>query len=529
MAPHATPTSSWSPLRIRLFRSLWLATIVANVGTWMQEVGSGWLMTTLSPSPSMVALVSAAESIPIMLLALPAGAIADIVDRRRLLLAVESFAVVVAAALAAITWLGLTTPWVLLGFTFALGVCAALTMPAWSAIVPELVPPVELPAAIALNSVAINVSRALGPAIGGVLVATVGPWLVFLLNAVSSAGILAVLLRWKRPARKSSLPAERFTSAIRVGLRFVAHTRALQNVLVRGIAFFAFASATWSLLPLVVRSELARGPETYGILLACIGAGAVAGAMALPRLRARLSRDGMVAAASLLYAAAALALAHIRSVPLLAVAMLALGVAWIAILSTLQVAAQLTLPEWVRARGLAAFLTVFMGGMALGSILWGQVATFAGIPFALTAAAAGMALAVAATRRFGLGGKQVRDFTPTMAWPVPLLAAGSEPDSPTLVTIDYRVDPAGRADFIAAMQHVREMRRRNGAYYWELFHDSADPAQFREVFMDESWIEHLRQHERVSVGDQQVLQRAKQYLAGGEETHSAHWLAARID
>src|SRR6185295_14829103 len=225
------------------------------------------------------------------------------------------------------------------------------------------------------------------PAIAGLLVAAVGPWLVFVLNALSYFGILAVLVRWKREHRKSALPAERFFSAIRIGVRFITHTRTLQVVLVRGIAFFVFASATWSLFPLIVRRELGRGPEVYGFLLTCIGVGAVAGALVLPRVRARLSRDTLVAGASALYALAALALAYVQSIGLLAVAMLATGVAWISILSALQVAAQMTLPAWVRARGLAAFVVVFMAGMALGSILWGQVAARIGIPATLTTAA----------------------------------------------------------------------------------------------------------------------------------------------
>src|SRR5436190_17418711 len=388
-APVRAPPSPWSPLQNGLFRGLWIATIVSNIGTWMQDVGAGWLMTSLSSSPSMVALVEAADSIPVMLLAMPAGALADIVDRRRLLIAVQFYLLAVAGTLGLLTFLGMTTAWVLLGFIFALGVGAAVIMPAWSAIVPDLVRPDELQSAVALNSVAINVSRAIGPAIAGVLVAAVGAWLVFVLNALSYIGILAVLLLWRREHHKSSLPAERFFSAIRVGVRFVMHTHALQVVLIRGSAFFVFASATWALFPLIVRRELERGPEVYGLLLTCIGVGAVAGAMLLPRLRVMVSRDLLVAGASALYAVAALALAHLHSVFLLCVAMLATGVAWISILSALQVSAQMTLPSWVRARGLAAFVVIFMGGMALGSILWGQVANRIGISAALTTAAIG--------------------------------------------------------------------------------------------------------------------------------------------
>jgi MFS family permease/quinol monooxygenase YgiN len=519
--------SAWSPLRIALFRSLWIATIVSNVGGWMQDVGAGWLMTELSSSPSMVALVEAADSLAIMLLALPAGAVADIVDRRRLLIVIQAYLMVVAAALGILTLLGETTAWMLLGFTFALGVGAAMMMPAWSAIVPDLVPGEQLAPAVALNSVAINASRAIGPAIAGLLVAAVGPWLVFILNALSYIGILAVLIGWRREHRRSTLPAERFMSAIRVGMRFVLHADALQVVLIRGSAFFIFASATWSLFPLIVRQELGRGPEIYGLLLTCIGAGAVAGAGLLPRVRARISRDALVAGASALYAAAALALAYVQNLGLLSVAMLATGAAWISILSALQVSAQLTLPPWVRARGLAAFVVVLMGGMALGSILWGQVATRIGIPAALTIAAAGMLLAIVATWRFKLGPHQVLDFTPTMDLPLPVLAEQPEPDVSVMVTIAYHIRPDKRAEFVAAMQEVRKMRRRNGAYFWQLFHDSEDPTRFVETFMDESWMEHLRQHERASVADREILRRAKEYLVEGGSTRSSHWLADR--
>jgi len=253
----------------------------------------------------------------------------------------------------------------------------------------------------------------------------------------------------------------------------------------------------------------------------------VSGAMLLPRVRAKISRDALVAASSALYALAALALAHVHDVALLAVAMLATGVAWISILSALQVSAQMTLPPWVRARGLSAFVVVFMGGMALGSILWGQVATRIGIPAALTTAAAGMALAIVLTWRFKLGHHEVLDFRPAMDWPLPLLAETPEPDVTVMVTISYRIQSDKRAEFVAAMQSVREMRRRNGAYFWQLFHDSEDPTRFVETFMDESWMEHLRQHERASVADREIQRRAKQYMVEGETTRSSHWLADR--
>jgi len=507
---------------------VWLATVVSNIGTWMNDVGAGWLMTSLASSPAVVALVAAATTLPVMLLALPAGAIADIFDRRRLLVGVQVYFTFVIGALAVLTFFDLVTPWLLLAFSFAVGAGTALALPAFSAIVPQLVSPAELPAAVALNSIGINISRAIGPALGGLLVAAAGPWLVFALDAISSIGVLVVILRWRSPPRQSTLPAERFFSAIRIGLRFIAHTQPLQAVLIRGAGFFIFASATWALFPLVVRQELQRGPEVYGLLLTCIGVGAVAGAILLPRVRDKTSRSALVSGASVLYALAALMLAHVHNLALLIAAMLATGVAWITILASLQVSAQLALPDWVRARGLAAFAMVLTGGMALGAIGWGQVAARVGIPAALTAAAIGMLAAIALTWRFHLREGKAPDFTPSADWAAPVLAEEPGPDSgPVLVTIEYRVDAAQRTEFIAAMRDVREMRRRNGAFAWYLFHDSAEPTRFLESFLDESWTEHLRQHERVSIADREIQRRANQYLVKGESTRSTHWLADR--
>ncbi len=351
---------------------------------------------------------------------------------------------------------------------------------------------------------------------------------MFALNAVSYVGILAVLVRWRREHRKSTLPAERFLTAIRVGMRFVMHTHALQVVLIRGGAFFVFASATWSLFPLIVRRELGRGPEIYGLLLTCIGVGAVAGAMLLPRLRARFSATAAGRGRERTLRSPPSPLGTCRTSGSLAVAMLATGVAWISVLSALQVSAQMTLPSWVRARGLAAFVVVFHGRDGARELVWGQVATRIGIPATLTTAAIGMLIAIGLTWSFKLGAHEVLDFTPSMEWAAPVLAETPEDDSgPILVTIEYRVDLAHRAEFVTAMQAVREMRHRNGAYFWELFHDSADPARFIECFMDESWLEHLRQHERVSVADREIQRRAKQYMVEGATTRSQHWLADR--
>ena len=354
-------------------------------------------MTSLTVSPLMVALVQAATTAPVFLLALPAGALADIVDRRRYLITSQVWMMIAAATLGALTLSGITTAPILLVFTFAIGIGTAMMMPAWGAITPELVLRAELQTAISLNTIGMNISRSVGPALAGLIVATAGPGMVFILNAISFLAVIAALKSWQRTPTVSELPAERVFGAIRAGLRYARHSPELRAVLTRGAAFFVFASASWALLPLIVRQELKSGPGTYGLFLACMGIGAIAGALLLPHAHVRATRDRMVAGATGLYSIAMLALAHSENVYTAGAAMLVMGVAWISVVSPLMTAAQTALPSWVRARGLALFWVVFMGGMATGSALWGQISSWVGIPYALTAAAIGALAGIAAT------------------------------------------------------------------------------------------------------------------------------------
>jgi MFS family permease len=530
IASPAAAISAWSPLRNEMFRYVWMATVVSNIGAWMQEVGAAWLMTTLAPDPFMVALVQTATTLPAVLLVLPAGALADIVDRRRFLIGVQLWMVFVSATLAVLTLAGLTTGWTLLGFTFALGLGTALMMPAWAAVTPELVPRAELQSAIALNSVGINVSRAIGPAVAGLIVSAVGSWAVFLLNSISYIGVIAVLIWWKREQPKRLLPAERFAGAFRAGVRFALHAPELQRVLARSLGFFIFASATWSLFPLVVRNELERGAQTYGALLGCIGIGAVSGALYLPRLRSRYSKDLLIAAATVIYACAALLLAHVRDMAAAAVAMLATGAAWITVLSSLQVSAQTALPAWVRARGLAVYMVLFMAGMAAGSALWGHLAGVTSIPTALTLAAMGALVGIALTWRFKLGGQDIVDLAPSMHWPAPVVSEEMNPDrGPVMVTIEYHIEPARQPEFASAMQEMRRLRQRDGAFYWQLFQEASDPTRFTECFMNESWLDHLRQHERVTNSDRELQQRIESFHTGESRPRATHLIAAKAD
>jgi len=521
-------SAPWAPLQHPVYRMLWIASIVSNIGSWMHEVGAGWLMTSLAPSPLMVALVQAATTAPVFLLALPAGALADIVDRRRYLIASQVWMLITAATLGVLTLAGMTTAPLLLIFTFALGIGTAMMMPAWGAITPELVQRNELQAAIGLNTMGMNVARSVGPALAGLIVATAGPGMVFILNALSFLAVIAALKRWQRAPGVSELPAERVFGAIRAGVRYARHSPELRSVLTRGAAFFVFASASWALLPLIVRQELKSGPGTYGLFLACLGIGAIAGALLLPHVRARVSRDRIVAGATGLYSIAMLALAHSGNVYAAGAAMLVTGAAWISVVSSLMMAAQISLPGWVRARGLALFWVVFMGGMAAGSALWGQIAAWVGIPYALTIAAVGALLGMAATWSFRIGQHEIDDLTPSLYWPTPMMTDDVEIDrGPVMVTVEYLIDPASIDEFTKIMHQMRRIRRRDGAFMWELFNDIEHPDRMVECFMIESWLEHLRQHERVTVADRDVIEKTRAFHLGSEPPKVTHLVAGK--
>ncbi len=524
--PKDSSASPWAPLRHRVFRMLWIASVVSNIGSWMHEVGAGWLMTSLAPSPLMVALVQAATTAPVFLLALPAGALADIVDRRRYLITSQVWMMITAATLGILTLAGLTTATILLFLTFALGIGTAMMMPAWGAITPELVQRAELQAAIGLNTIGMNVARSVGPALAGLIVAAAGSGMVFILNAVSFVAVIAALMSWQRPQSMSELPAERVAGAVRAGLRYARHSPELRAVLTRGAGFFVFASASWALLPLIVRQQLNSGPGTYGLFLACMGLGAIAGALLLPQVHARLSRDWSVAGATVLYSLAMLALAHSGNVYTAGVAMLLTGAAWISVVSSIMTAAQTALPAWVRARGLALFWVVFMGGMAAGSALWGQIASWVGIPSSLTLAAVGALVGIVATWRYRIGQHDVQDLSPSLYWPTPMMADEREVDrGPVMVTVEYQIDPARLHEFTRVMHQMRRLRRRDGAFMWELFSDIERPERMVECFMVESWLEHLRQHERVTVADHDVIEKTRAFHLGSALPKVTHLVA----
>jgi MFS family permease len=521
--------SPFAPFRHPAFAVIWTATLVSNVGGWMYGAASGWLMTSLDSDPFIVALVSAVSSLPICLFAIPAGALADIFDKRKFLIVVEILTTVVSAIYAVIVGLGWATPGNLLLFTFLIGAAGALTVPAWQAVVPQLVPKSDLPPAIAANSVGVNISRALGPALSGATISAYGIVAPFWINALSNLAIVGSLLWW-RPAKRSGtrLPAERFGQAILAGLRYARHNPHLRATLIRAAGFFLFASAYWALLPLVARQQITGGPGLYGVLLGAIGVGAVAGAFFLPWLKSKLGPDRLMALGALGQAVAMVlyGLAHEPATALLA--SLIAGATWIAALATLSVSTQVALPDWVRGRGLALYTTVFFGCLTLGSAAWGEIAVLVGLPEAHFLAAAGAVAAIALTWHWKLQTAAGIDLTPSMHWPAPSTTLDIAQDrGPVLVTVEYRIRPQDREAFLKAMAKLEHERRRDGAYRWGLFEDAAEAGRMVETFLVESWMEHLRQHERVTNADR-ILQEAvrKFHLHGAPKV--THLIAAEL-
>lgn len=518
---------AWSALRQPLFRALWIASVTSNIGTWMHEAAAGWLMASLTSSHVMVALMQTAATLPAFALALPAGALADVVDRRKMLLFTQGWMLVVAVSLATLTFFQLISPLLLLALTLALGAGAAMNSPALQATTPEIVPRAELPSAVALTGLGLNLGRALGPALGGIVVAFFGVWAAFLLNTLSFVSVLAVLYRWRRRGQCRHGPRERVSTAIRAGIRYARHAPALKAVLVRAALFVPFASSLWALLPLYARDELRLGSIGYGILFGCLGIGSAAGALLLPIARRKFSTDSLLVSGSILFAVTSLALAEVRYLSVAAAVMIAAGTAWIAAAASLSLAVQRAAPTWVRARAIALYLLVFQGAMASGSVLWGAIAARFGVCAAFFAAAAGLIAGLAACYRYRLDGSETLDLTPSWHWPEPAPLIKPRPeDGPVLITVEYRIDAKHAVDFTFAMQPVQQQRLRDGAFRASLYSDPADPQRFIETFVVDSWAEHLRQYERLTVSDRIAEERALSFHIGNKPPLMSHYIYA---
>ena len=505
-------TDPFGPLKIPLFRDRWVASTVSSLGTWMQDTAGTWLMTVLTTSPLLIALMQTAASLPVLFLGLLAGATADIYERRRLLIFWQCWMLASVAVLAVLTFFGVITPVMLLLFTFLLNIGSAMNNPAWQAIVPELVPREEIPNAVTLNAASNNIARALGPALGGLMIAAYavphrGAGWVFALNSASFAGVIWILWRWKRtPIYKSALPSERIAGSVRSGLRYLRYAPDLQGPLIRSFIFTFFVSAVWSLLALVAKSDLHQGAMGYGILNGCLGMGAVMGATLLARIRRRVDADTLLLGMTLYYVATLLILALVRIPVVVIVALIGAGFAWTTTMSTLNVSVQLSVPAWVYARALGVYLMAFQGGLALGSVLWGAIAERSSTQVSLICAAVGLAATLPFTQRIHILKGMLPDMTPYQ-WkrPLPGFAAATDlDDGPVRISVDYHIPHENYAAFTRVIHLLEGVRLRGGAVRWGIYRDAADAEHLNETFIMESWLDFLRSRERMTAADQAI-------------------------
>lgn len=519
-------TSTWAPLRSPVYRALWIAQLVSNLGTWMQTVGAQWMLVGDPRAAVLVPLVQTATTLPVMLLALPSGVLADLIDRRRLLIATQGAMAAGVGLLAALTGAGLTTPAVLLTLLFVIGCGQALVAPAWQAIQPDLVPAHQIPSAAALGSMSINLARAIGPAIAGVLVSLSGPTLVFALNAVSFVGIVIVLVWWRRPPVEHNYPPERALAALSAGGRFIRSSPIVRRILLRAALFVGPASALWGLLPVIAATQLGLSSSGYGLLLGALGAGAVLGAFLLSRLRSRFGQNTLLTVAAGGFAVATAVLALVPNFLAVLLALLVGGASWLLSLSTLNASMQLSLPSWVRARGLSVYQLVFMGGQAVGSLVWGLVAGATTSVTSLLISAGLLVVCGLSSLWWPLHAKTGDlDLTPSSHWPEPALIFEPEPlDGPVLVITSYRVAPANEEAFLTAMDVLGRSRQRTGASQWRLFRSIEHEQTFVEAFIVRSWGEHLHQHYTRLTGQDRLIEETVERYTDGPPV-SEHYLA----
>lgn len=527
-APISLRASAWAPLGIRIYRLLWLAVLASNVGTWMQVVGAQWLLVSLPHAATLVALVQTADTLPDLLLALPGGALADIFDRRRFLIWLQWFQIAAGAVLTALTLAGQMTPPLLLGFTFLLGAAGAIETPAYQALIPELVPRHQLHAAAALGGVNINLARAVGPALAGLLIAKLGVGWVFALNTFSFLFLPLVLLGWRRQMIAASEDPERFLPALRAGGRYVRHDPVTRRILLRLGLFVAPATAIWALLPLLATERLHMSAGGYGLLLGALGVGAILGALVLPRLTARFSPNPLLLLATVTYGAAAAAVALVTTPALAFLALLPAGAAWMVVISSSNAEIQLFLPEWVRARGLATYQMVLFGSQALGALGWGLLAEQAGLVTAVLLAAALLVAGAATLKPWPLIDTRGLDRSPSVHWPEPNITFQPEPETPVAVSTVYTVTPEREAQFLEAMQDIRLSRLRTGAIAWRLYREGESNRVFIESYLVATWEEHLRQHHGRLTGADAVADARVRALSDPKPS-SKHWFPTELD
>jgi MFS family permease len=507
--------SAFAPLRAPVFRMLWFTWLAANTSMWMSDVASAWLMTSLGPSPLWVALVQTASTLPVFLLGLPSGALADTVDRRRYFMMTQFWVAGVATILCAVILMDAMTAPLLLALTFANGVGLAMRWPVFAAIIPEVVSRPLLPQALALNGIAMNASRIIGPLVAGALIASVGSAYVFVLNAVLSIVAGLTIMRWRRVHQESPLGREPLANAMRVGVQYVWQSSRLRSVLLRIALFFLHSTALLALLPLVARAMPGGQASTFTALLASMGVGAIIAALLMPRIRTWLPLQPRVLVGTAVQSAAALVVAYAPSIYVAVPAMVFAGMAWITVANSLTVAAQMALPDWVRARGMSIYQMALMGSTALGAALWGQIATSTSISTALAMSAATSVLAMWIAQRKLLDRGTEEDLTPSRVIKVPEMEVPPRAGR-IQVRVEYVIDPERATEFLALMQESRRSRLRQGALDWQLLHDLNHPERYVEQIIDPSWTEHLRRFDRITGADVALRDRRLAFHVGEE-------------
>lgn len=502
--------SPFVPLRQPVFRAVWFASLASNFGGLIQAVGASWLMTSIAASADLVALVQASTTLPVMLFSLAAGAIADNYDRRRIMLTAQLFMFAVSIGLAVFSWFGWLTPWTLLAFTFLIGCGTALNNPAWQSSVGDMVPRQDVPAAVTLNSVAFNIARSVGPAIGGAIVAASGAFAAFAINAVSYVALLAVLWRWTPPKVERLLPRETLWIAMSAGLRYVAMSPNIRSVILRAFAFGFGGIVVLALLPLIARDLVKGGPLVFGVLLGAFGAGAVAGAFLSARLRRMLTTEALVRLTFAAFAVAVAVMAVSTSLWLTMLALCVTGGSWVMTLSTFNATVQLSAPRWVVGRALALYQMGAFGGMALGSWVWGRAILHIGTEQTLLVAAFTLLAGAALGLRYALPPLEALNLDPLSRWREPKVAVDIEPRSgPVIVTIEYIIAEEDVVAFLGAMAERRRIRRRDGARHWALLRDLTNAELWIERYDSPTWVEYVRQNQRVTQADAEIGERVR--------------------
>ena len=522
-------SQAWAPLRRPVFRLLWGTWLTANICMWMNEVASAWLMTTLTASPMMVALVQSASVLPVVLFGLPSGALADILNRRRWFMFTQFWVAANAVVLCVVLAADAMTAPLLLALTFGNGIGLAMRWPVYAAIVPELVSRAELPSAIALNGIAMNTSRIVGPVVAGALIASLGTGYVYLLNAALSLVAGLVIMRWRLEPKTSVLPGERFLGAMRVGFQYVAQSPLIRSILLRIAIFFLQSTALLALLPLVARRMPGGNAWTYTFLLASLGLGAIATAFFLPRLRVLITRERLLRDGTLIQALAMVTAGFAPNVWAAMPAMMLAGSAWLAVVNTLTVSSQLALPDWVRARGMSLYMMTMMAATSVSAAVWGQVASLIDVPWTFVAAAAtGIALWLLSGPLHATPAEQ-HDLTPARILKEPVPAFPVEHQmGPVMVTVDYQIDPTRAAEFASVMRESRANRLQMGALSWGLFHDTSKPGHYIEYYLDESWADHLRRFDRFTAADVELRERRYAFQIGSEPPKVTRYIAESL-